>query len=217
MTTRKTARKAGKATAIAIASSCSGCRDNFHLPELHDPATLAALDVLDGPAIRGQIERRRACTACPDGEKPCMKPAPAPIVQAQAATETVAPAVPTTTAEPDLPSVRQVERLLLDFMISSIERLTAIRCDDADWKDADVDIDMAADLALAHLKRLRADPDSLDGDFELNWWTAASAINLGHKAFSRPDSQYGKTVAGLVSDFEALADLPAFVESRNEG
>ena len=187
-------------TTTPCPSACNGCRDNFYLHELHHPDALHALDVFDGPAVRGQIDRRRACTLVAEADKPCLKPAPAPTVQAQAATETVAPAVP---------SVRQVERLLLDFMIAGIERLSAIRCD-----DADVDTDMAAGLALAHLKRLRADPDSLDGDFELNWWTAASAINLGDKAFSSPDSDYGKTLAGLLSDFAALVELPAFVANR---
>lgn len=100
MTTPKKA--AHKAAAIAIAPSCADCKDNFNLPELHDTAALAALDVFDGPAIRGQIERRRTCTACPDAEKPCLKPAPAPTVQARAAIETVAPTVPTAMNEAQL-------------------------------------------------------------------------------------------------------------------
>lgn len=52
------------------AEPCANCRDNFILRDLHGP-----LDVFDGPAVHGQIERRRACTACPETDKPCMKPA----------------------------------------------------------------------------------------------------------------------------------------------
>ena len=49
--------------------ACSGCRDNFVLPELHQHGPLT---VFDGPAVRGQIERRRACMLVPDSEKPCL-------------------------------------------------------------------------------------------------------------------------------------------------
>lgn len=190
-------------------AACTGCRDNFVLPEMHQPGALEALDMFDGPAVRGQIERRRACDLVPDPDKPCLKPPPALEGKTLADIESVADAG---ASEP--PTVRQVERLILDFMISGIERLSTIRCDDADWNAADVDTDMAADLALLHLKRMRAGEP---GDFDLNWWTAASAIHLGHKAFSRPDSTYGRMLAALARDFAALVELPAFVENRAAG
>ncbi|WP_406622490.1 hypothetical protein [Acidovorax sp. SDU_ACID1] len=130
-----------------------------------------------------------ACALVPDPEKPCLKSPPALDGKALAAIETVVNA-----GASELPSVRQVERLILGFMISSVEDLSAVRCDDADWSSDDVDTEMAADLVLAHLKRMRAgDP----GDFSLNWWQAASAIHLGHRAFSRPDSTYGQHAGRL--------------------
>ncbi len=52
---------------------CTGCRDNFPMPAMHQHGPF---DVFDGPVIRVQVERRRACAAVPDADKPCLKPAP---------------------------------------------------------------------------------------------------------------------------------------------
>jgi len=102
MTTHNAAREVAQAEPCPKSpQACNGCRDNFYLHELHYPDALHALDVFDGPAVRGQIDRRRACTACPDAAKPCLQarpadtaPAPAPtmpvlVLQAQDHTESL--------------------------------------------------------------------------------------------------------------------------------
>lgn len=68
------ARKAGQALAAlrrlqvseraAPADPCTGCPDNFPLPEV--------VDFFDRAVIAGYIERRTACDLCPAGRKPCM-------------------------------------------------------------------------------------------------------------------------------------------------
>lgn len=119
-TLQNAARKAVQAKPCPKSpQACNGCRDNFYLPELHHPDALHVLDVFDGPAVRGQIDRRRACMACPDAAKPCLQaqpadaapaapaPAPAPtvaalVLQAQDDTESVRSALHSIAAVADM-------------------------------------------------------------------------------------------------------------------
>ena len=57
-TTHNAAREAVQA------KPCQNCRDNFPLPE--------AEDVFDERVVQGYVQRRRACTACPNAAKPCL-------------------------------------------------------------------------------------------------------------------------------------------------
>ena len=53
----------------ATTNPCTKCRDNFPMP--------VAMDYFDERVIADYVQRRSACTAVADGEKPCLKPAPA--------------------------------------------------------------------------------------------------------------------------------------------
>ena len=52
--------------AQASANPCTGCIQNFALPD-------GPLDFFDAQVVRGYIERRTACTLCPAADKPCLK------------------------------------------------------------------------------------------------------------------------------------------------
>ena len=54
---------------MKAATTCTKCRDNFPLP--------VAMDYFDQRVIADYTQRRSACTAVPDTEKPCLRPAPA--------------------------------------------------------------------------------------------------------------------------------------------
>ena len=53
----------------ATTNPCTKCRDNFPMP--------VAMDYFDERVIADYVQRRSACTAVADGEKPCLRVAPA--------------------------------------------------------------------------------------------------------------------------------------------
>ena len=56
-------------------NTCTKCRDNFPMP--------VAMDYFDQHVIADYTQRRAACTAVPDVEKPCLQPAPAASTSTQ--------------------------------------------------------------------------------------------------------------------------------------
>ena len=52
--------------AQASASPCTGCPDNFPLPD-------GPLDFFDTQVVADYVSRRTACTLCPAAQKPCLK------------------------------------------------------------------------------------------------------------------------------------------------
>lgn len=118
-------------------------------------------------------------------------------------------------AETVLPTTKQTMLMALAFVQRSLEHLAHHY--DGGWDDADTDVDMVAYLALEQIKRLREDlPDDRD-TFECRWFEAAAAINLGVRAFSRPDSSYFRALKRIQQQFEVLAPAVEFIgeEMRN--
>ena len=149
--------------------ACSGCRDNFVLPELHQHGPLT---VFDGPAVRGQIERRRACMLVPDSEKPCLKEPPALDDKALEAIKSGANEAPL-----GLPTVEQVQRLACAMVADWLRK--GIDADYRDgWPDELGDHVNTAELALAAVERLGASlPGGADG-FESEWLMLGGALRL---------------------------------------
>lgn len=156
-------------TAAPCPAPCVGCRDNFVLPELHQHGPMT---VFDGPAIRGQIERRRACDLVPDSEKPCLKEHLSLDGKALVAIESGAIAAPS-----GLPTVEQIKRLacamVADWLRSGIE--AAIRDDWIEELDNHVN---TAELALAAVERLGASLSDGADNFEREWLMLGGAVRL---------------------------------------
>ena len=149
--------------------ACSGCRDNFVLPELHQHGPLT---VFDGPAVRGQIERRRACMLVPDSEKPCLKEPPALDGKALEAIKSGANEAPL-----GLPTVEQVQRLACAMVADWLRKGIDADCRDG-WPDDRGDCVNAAQLVLMAVERLG---ESLPGDadgFKREWLILGSALRL---------------------------------------
>nr|WP_312379570.1 hypothetical protein [Delftia acidovorans] len=96
----------------------------------------------------------------------------------------------------------------------TLEHLMRVRYDDKDWDDKDVDVDFAVDLALSHIRLLRAELPLDRSTFENKWFMAGAAVNLGAQSFSRPSSLYYRWLTAAQRQFEVLVDLVAFVDEE---
>lgn len=76
------------------------------------------------------------------------------------------------------------------------------------------EVECAVELALAHIRRMRADPPADHAVFEQQWRMAASAVQLAGKAFKLPRSRYGRSLKGMRLHFDLLKDLVERVEVR---
>lgn len=76
------------------------------------------------------------------------------------------------------------------------------------------EVECAVELALAHIRRMRADPPADHAVFEQQWRMAASAVQLAGKAFKLPRSRYGRALKGMRLHFDLLKDLVERVEVR---
>ena len=156
-------------TAASCPAPCIGCRDNFPLAELHQPGPMA---FFDGQAIRGQIERRRACMLVPDSEKACLKEPTALDDKALVAIESGANEV-----HPGLPTMEQVQRLACAMVADWLRAGIDSACRDG-WPDELGDHVNTAELALAAVERLGASlPGGADG-FESEWLMLGGALRL---------------------------------------
>lgn len=113
-----------------------------------------------------------------------------------------------------LPTWQQTMQTALAYAQNSLERLDDAISSDLDWGDADVDADvcLAMELALERIKRMRADLPAERGAFEIEWYAAASVVNLSVRVFSRPDSYYFRCLESLQKLFEVLAPAVEFVD-----
>lgn len=113
-----------------------------------------------------------------------------------------------------LPTWQQTMQTALAYAQVSLERLDDAISSDLDWDDADVDADvcLAMELALERIKRMRAYPPAERGAFEVEWYAAASVVNLSVRVFSRPDSYYFRCLESLQKLFEVLAPALEFVD-----
>lgn len=113
-----------------------------------------------------------------------------------------------------LPTWQQTMQTALAYAQDSLERLDDAISSDLDWGDADVDADvcLAMELALERIKRMRANPPGERGAFEVEWYAAASVVNLSVRVFSRPDSFYFRSLEFVQKLFEVLAPAVEFVD-----
>lgn len=113
-----------------------------------------------------------------------------------------------------LPTWQQTMQTALAYAQDSLERLDDAISSDLDWGDADVDADvcLAMELALERIKRMRAKPPTERGAFEVEWYAAASVVNLSVRVFSRPDSFYFRSLEFVQKLFEVLAPAVEFVD-----
>lgn len=109
---------------------------------------------------------------------------------------------------------QQTMQAALAYAQDSLERLDDAISSDLDWGDADVDADvcLAMELALERIKRMRAYPPAERGAFEVEWYAAASVVNLSVRVFSRPDSFYFRCLESVQKLFEVLAPAVEFVD-----
>lgn len=111
-----------------------------------------------------------------------------------------------------MPTAQQTMLAALAYVQNSLEHLARVRCEDEDWDDDDVDVDYAVDLALEHIKRLRASLPHDRDEFDRHWFMAAASINLSVRAFSRTDCYYYRSLKGLQKKFEVLVGAVEFAE-----
>ncbi|MBL8356161.1 MAG: hypothetical protein JNM01_15190 [Delftia acidovorans] len=116
--------------------------------------------------------------------------------------------------QPDLPSADQAMLTAIAHIQHTLEHLVQVRYDDKEWDDKDVDVDFAVDLALSHIRLLRAELPLDRSTFENKWFMAGAAVNLGAQAFSRPSSLYYRWLTAAQRQFEVLVDLVAFVDEE---
>lgn len=76
------------------------------------------------------------------------------------------------------------------------------------------EVECAVELALAHIRRMRADPPPDHEAFEQQWRMAASAVQLAGKAFKLPRSRYGRSLRDMRLQFDLLKDLVERVEVK---
>lgn len=145
------------------------------------------------------------------GAKPCQKQ---PDLQPRDTLDCIALGLPLSAVAQAMPTLQQTMVAALAQVQETLERLARIRFDDDEWSDTDVDVDCVVDLALAHVRRLRAELPSGRDAFEGLWFMAAAAINLGARAFSRPNTKYHRVLAGCQRQFEILAELVEFVDQQ---
>lgn len=110
-----------------------------------------------------------------------------------------------------LPTWQQTMELALASAQLSMEELVRIRVGDEDWIEDDVDVDFAVNLALGHIKRLRADPPTGPGRFDREWFQAAAVINLSVATFSRQNCCFFRHLEYVKKQFEVLAEAVDFV------
>lgn len=109
----------------------------------------------------------------------------------------------------DTPSMQQMIALSLDRAESELLALIDKRCADMQWDDRDAEVDMATELALSHIRRMRHMPFDQAWQFDNEWYLARSAIVLAAQAFSRPQCAYGMGLTLLMQLFD---EAPSFVE-----
>lgn len=105
-------------------------------------------------------------------------------------------------------AMQQMMALAILSAEDRLARLLAIRLEDEAWDDDDASIDMAAELALCHIRRMKDMKFAGYNDFTKQWFIAASAVDLSRKSFSRAESHFGRALDGVNRMF---SQAPEFV------
>lgn len=156
-------------------------------------------------------KKNAACVAVE--AKPCQKQ---PDLQPRDAVDCIALGLPLSavTQAPGLPCADQAMLTAIAHVQHTLEHLMRVRYDDKEWDDKDVDVDFAMDLALTHIRLLRADLPLDRSTFENRWFMAGAAVNLGTRTFSRPNSPYFRWLTAAQRQFDVLVDMVVFVDEE---
>ena len=118
-------------------------------------------------------------------------------------------------AWPTWPTWQQAMHVSLSMAESTLAALTQA-CHDKRGRNArQFEVECAVELAMAHIRRMQADPPQGHAAFEQQWHMAASAIRLADKAFKLPRSRYGRSLKHMRQHFDLLKDLVERVKMQN--
>lgn len=115
-----------------------------------------------------------------------------------------------------LPTWQQTMLTALDCARSLLEQLDAAIARDKDWGVSEVDVDVcyAMELVLERIKRMRTNPPTERGMFEIEWYAAASFVNLSVRAFTRPDAYYFRLLESVQNMFEVFGTAVELVDLK---
>lgn len=115
-----------------------------------------------------------------------------------------------------LPTWQQTMLTALDCARSLLEQLDAAIARDKDWGVSEVDVDVcyAMELVLERIKRMRTNPPTERGMFEIEWYAAASVVNLSVRAFTRPDAYYFRLLESVQKMFEVFGTAVELVDLK---
>lgn len=115
-----------------------------------------------------------------------------------------------------LPTWQQTMLTALDCARSLLEQLEAAIARDMDWglSDVDVDVSYAMELVLERIKRMRTNLPTERGVFEIEWYAAASVVNLSVRAFTRPDACYFRLLESVQKMFEVFGTAVELVDLK---
>lgn len=112
-----------------------------------------------------------------------------------------------------LPTFQQAVAMALAKAEKDLKNIINIRCADEHWRDEDVDVDCAVELALSHVQHMKAANFADFDHFSTDWYKAAAAVNLGLKVFSRNECSYMRSLADAGAMFRQTADMVEFLET----
>lgn len=115
-----------------------------------------------------------------------------------------------------LPSLGQIICIAVAKAEADLKLLNEIRCNDPDWNDHDIDVDLATDLVLEKVRGMKATPFADASEFTTQWYIAKSALNLSCTVFSRKDCWYYRHLQKTCQLFEQLACIADFTEMQGE-
>ena len=185
---------------MTAATTCTKCRDNFPLP--------VAADYFDERVIADYTQRRTACTAVPDAEKPCLKPAPA----ASTSTQTESPDMATEETFQTFPFADSFEVLADDSAVylcgqsvarlnsatQGIQTLVAMLMQ----RELDADVDLTApckfgpNVAMGILNALACCTEVASAAASANIFPTAQRVQVGsaaHQHLEQAARQAGHT------------------------
>jgi len=115
-----------------------------------------------------------------------------------------------------LPTLQQTMLTALDCARSLLEQLDAAIACDMDWGLSEVDVDVcyAMELVLERIKRMRTNLPTERGMFEIEWYAAASVVNLSVRAFTRPDAYYFRLLESVQKMFEVFGTAVELVDLK---
>ncbi len=112
----------------------------------------------------------------------------------------------------DWPSAWQAMHVCLVVIEGRLVTLAEVCGKKPDRKARQFDVECAVELALAHIRRMRADPPDSHQAFEQQWHLASCAIELADGAYRFPRSRYGRLLKRTRWHFDLLRDLVERVE-----